>query len=429
MGLGKRAIAIFIFLFILLAPAGSLVWAAEPGAVEIEARLVEFDPEAKVYKATGGVRFTSDDFQLQADTVVYYQESALVTAEQGVKLQTATGSWEGDSLVYSFRDEQGKFSGITGRNGNYYITGKKGELQGEEILLTDTTFTPCELATPCLRIKAGQAWVVNDKVQVKGGWLYLKNLPVLPLPPVTVATDQFTDWPRLEMGADNTRGLYVTGELTHELTEEAALYYGGGVGTKKWWNAQAGLRWYLTSDLVFNSSLAWEKNLRGNASLTYNYAPLQVTAAVTRNWTELSSGKNSLTAQGPLTEKSAWQLSYTSSFNEQTNGLVQRQEYGLRLTGPWLPGFTLGAGLYYGAGDLKNNSLNGWHLRTTWSGRINITRTWRIETTGETWWQRGIEPLWIGKTVRLAKDLHCFKVDMGYNLLNKNISFNFGFNW
>ncbi|NLY92207.1 MAG: LPS-assembly protein LptD [Firmicutes bacterium] len=429
MGLRKRAITVFIFLFVLSLIVETRVWAAEPRAVEIEARLVEFDPEHKVYKATGGVRFTRDDFRLQADTVVYYQETALVMAEHGVKLQTAEGSWEGESLVYSFRDEQGKFGAITGKNGNYYITGKAGELQGEEILLTGATFTPCELATPCLKIKAGKVRVVNDKVQVKGGWLYLKNLPVLPLPPVTVATDQFADWPRLEIGANSTRGFFVTGELTHTLTEEATFRYGGGVGTNEWWNVQAGLRWKLASGLVFNSTLTWEEYLRSSASLTYNHAPLQVTAAVNRNFSERRSGENSLTVQGPLTKKSTWQLLYTSSFNEKTKGLNQRQDYGLRITGRWVPGFTLGAGLYYGAGDLKSNSLNGWHLRTTWSGGINLGRTLRIQTAGEARWQTGIEPLWVEKTVKLVKDLHCFKVDLGYDLLDESYSFNFGFNW
>lgn len=429
MELAKRTLTVFILMLFLPLVAQTPVRAAEPPAVEIEARLVEFDPDTKVYKATGGVKFYGEDFRLEAETVVYNQEAALVTAERGVKLRTAEGSWTGESLVYSFRDRQGKFTAVAGKSGKYYLNGKAGEFSGEELLLTDATFTPCALTTPCLKIRAGRVRVVDDKVEVQRGWLYLKNLPVLPLPPVTVATDQFADWPRLEIGANSTRGFFVTGELTHTLTEEATFRYGGGVGTNEWWNVQAGLRWKLASGLVFNSTLTWEEYLRSSASLTYNHAPLQVTAAVNRNFSERRSGENSLTVQGPLTKKSTWQLLYTSSFNEKTKGLNQRQDYGLRITGRWVPGFTLGAGLYYGAGDLKSNSLNGWHLRTTWSGGINLGRTLRIQTAGEARWQTGIEPLWVEKTVKLVKDLHCFKVDLGYDLLDESYSFNFGFNW
>ncbi|HHT48362.1 MAG TPA: LPS-assembly protein LptD [Firmicutes bacterium] len=429
MRFGKTALTILSILFLLLMMENTPVLAVQPRAVEIEARLVEFDPATKIYKATGGVHFISGDFRLQADTVIYYQETDLVTAEQRVKVQTAEGNWEGENLVYSFRDQQGKMTALTGQGGQYYLSGKTGEFNGEEILVEGATFTPCELAIPCLKIKAGQVRLVNDKVQVKRGWLCLKNLPVLPLPPLTFATDQFEDWPQLQVGANNTRGAYVTGKLTHQITKGATLSYGGGVGTKEWWNAQAGLRWNLTSNLIFNSTFTWEDYLRGSASLTYKHAPLQVTTAVNRNWAKLVSGEHSLTVQGPLSKKSTLALSHTSSFNERTRGMHRRKDSGLRLTGRWLPGFTLGAGLYYGAGDLKKNSLNGWHLRTTWSGGINIARTLRIETAGETRWQKGIEPLWVEKTVKLVKDLHCFKVDLGYDLLDESYSLNFGFNW
>ena len=431
MEFAKRMLTAFIFFFLLPLAVPTPVRASAPPAVEIEARMVEFDPETKVYRATGGVKFSGKDFQLEAETVVYDQVTAVVRAERGVKLRTADGTWRGESLVYSFREEKGKFTAATGENGKYYFTGKEGELKGKELFLTDATFTPCELPTPCLKIRAGRVRVVGDQVEVKGGWLYLKNLPLLPLPPVTITTtnNQLDDWPRLDAGFNSSRGAYVTGEFTHTLSEKAALRYGGGGGTNKWWTAKAGLRWDLASNLVFNSSLAWEDYLQGKASLTYHYAPLKVTAAVDRDFAELSAGENSLTVEGPLAGQSTWQLLYTSSFNEKTNGLSERQDYGLRFSGPWLPGFTLGTGFYYGTGDAKGNSLNGWHLRTTWSGGFKLTRTLRLETTGETRWQTGRAPLWVENTVKLVKDLHCFKVDLGYDLVEESISFAFGFNW
>ncbi|HHW12841.1 MAG TPA: LPS-assembly protein LptD [Firmicutes bacterium] len=429
MQLTKVKIVGIVLCFILLAGVGTPALATSPREVEIEARLVEFDPDSGVYRASGGVILTSGDFQLQAETVLYNQETEVITAEQGVKLKTATGNWEGESLVYSFRTEEGTLTAFRGAMGSAFYTGQTGELRGEEIRVQGASFTRCELTSPCVKIKAGRVRLVEDRVQVSGGWLYLKNFPVLPLPPLAFRPDQFENWPQLEIGVNSTRGFYVLGRLTHQVNEQVDLNYSGGVGTNRWWNVQGGIRWDLLPGLVFNSTLTWEDYLRGNASLTYKWAPLQFRTAVQHNWADLPSGEHSFSVMGPLSKKSNLEFSYTSSFNEKKQGEQRRADYGLRLTGRWLPGFTLGAGLFYGEGDLKSNSLNGWHLRTTWSGGINLARTWRVQVAGETRWQAGIEPLWVNNQVKLVKDLHCFRADLGYNLLDESVSFNLMFNW
>ncbi|NLM37259.1 MAG: LPS-assembly protein LptD [Firmicutes bacterium] len=404
--------------------------ATPPREVEIDARLVEFDPESRVYRASGGVLLTSGDFRLQAETVLYNQDTEVVTAERGVKLQTATGTWEGESLVYSFRTEEGTLTAFRGAMGSSFYTGQSGELHGEEVRVQEASFTRCALASPCVAIKARRVRLVDDRVQVGGGWLYIKNLPVLPLPPVTFSPDQFENWPQLEVGVNSTRGLYVVGRLTHQVNKEVRLHYGGGLGTNRWWNLQGGMRWAPLPGLALNAGLTWEEYLRGSAGLTYDWAPLQFRAAVQRDWDDLASGEHTFAVAGPLTKKSNLEFSYTSSFEEQTTGEQYRADYGLHLTGRWLPGFTLGAGLFYGAGDLKeSDSLNGWYLRTTWDGGINLTRTWGLKVAGETRWQAGSTPLWVNNQVKLVKDLHCFRADLGYDLLDETVSFNLMFNW
>lgn len=429
MQVNKLYIVAMALVFILLVGIGTPALATAPREVEIEAQLVEFDPDSRVYRASGGVILTSGDFRMQAETVLYNQETEVITAEQGVKLQTATGNWEGESLVYSFRTEEGTLTAFRGAMGSSFYTGETGELRGEEILVRGGSFTRCELTSPCVKIKARRVRLVDDRVQVGGGWLYLKNFPVLPLPPVIFTPDHFENWPQLEIGANSTRGFYVIGRVTHQVNKQVTLNYSGGVGTNQWWNVQSGMRWNVLPGLVLNSTLTWEEYLRGNASLTYNWSPVQFRASVKRNWSELVSGEQTFSVMRPLTKKSNLELSYTSSFNEKTKGELRRADYGLRLTGRWLPGFTLGAGLFYGEGDLKSDSLNGWHLRTTWSGGVNIARTWRIQVAGETRWQTGIEPLWVDNQVKLVKDLHCFQVDLGYDLLDESVNFNFMFKW
>ena len=190
MQVNKLYIVGMALVFILLVGIGTPALATAPREVEIEAQLVEFDPDSRVYRASGGVILTSGDFRLQAETVLYNQETEVITAEQGVKLQTATGNWEGESLVYSFRTEEGTLTAFRGAMGSSFIPGKQGSA-GEEILVRGGSFTRCELTSPCVKIKARRVRLVDDRVQVGGGWLYLKNFPVLPLPPVTFTPDQF----------------------------------------------------------------------------------------------------------------------------------------------------------------------------------------------------------------------------------------------
>ncbi|NLW59794.1 MAG: hypothetical protein GX073_05540 [Firmicutes bacterium] len=430
MQLAKIKTVCLVLVFALLAGVSNPVLASTLREVEIVAQLVEFDPDSRVYRASGGVILTSGDFQLQAETVFYDQETEVIRAEQGVKLQTANGNWEGEALVYSFRGEEGTLTAFRGAIGSSYYTGRTGELREEEILVQGGSFTRCALASPCVKIKAERVRLVNDRVEVGGGWLYLKNFPVLPLPPVAFTPDQFENWPRLELGVNRTRGLYMIGRLTHQVNEQVRLNYGGGVGTNRWWNIQGGIDWDLLPGLVLNSTLTWEEYFRGSASLRYNWAPVQFRAAVQRNWDDLTSGEHSLAVGGPLTDKSHLELSYTSSFEEEEQDVLQRADYGLHLTGRWLSGFILGAGLFYGEGDhLNDYSLNGWYLRTNWSGGINFARTWRIQVAGETRWQAGIAPRWVEKQVNLVKDLHCFQVALGYDLLDESVNFNFMLNW
>ena len=110
-----------------------------------------FDPDSRVI-APAGVIMTSGDFQLQAETVFYNQETEIITAEQGVRLQTAAGNWEGKvSSILSIRRRDADCLPRCGWL--VFYTGQTGELRGEEILVQGGSFTRCELTSPCVRLK------------------------------------------------------------------------------------------------------------------------------------------------------------------------------------------------------------------------------------------------------------------------------------
>ena len=109
--------------------------AAAPREVEIEARLVEFDPAAKVYRATGGVSLPAVISSCRRIPSSITKKPISSRRSKGLNSRPPTGSWEGESLVYSFRDGGGKLTAFSGQTVSHISTGETGELRGEEILV------------------------------------------------------------------------------------------------------------------------------------------------------------------------------------------------------------------------------------------------------------------------------------------------------
>ena len=427
----KNGMIIVVLIFLMLTCYLLPATAASEEDIEIEALMVEFDPVQRIYMASGGVKFKNGDFLLQAENLRYNQKEEFLQAENRIKLITSFGTWEGEKIEYSFRNNKGEISAPRGVVGETLVSGEKAEINEEILFLNDTSFTKCDLATPCIKIKASKVQLVEKRVKVKGGLLYLKNLPLLPLPPLTVSTDSFDNWPLLELGLNNNRGLYLVGKLTHEVNKQFKLNYGLGLGTNKWFRLQGGGDWLVTPRLVWNSELTWEpkKSLNGNSGLTYYFPRAEFKAELKKGWTGISSTEGSLKLKFPLFTNAKAEFVYVSNFTEGNQVIEKRQDVGGRITGNWLPGFSLGAGMLYGEGDLKTGSLNGWYGETFWNGSIGLLPTWRLAVEGKNLWQRGANPLWVQNKVELIKDLHCFKASLGYDFLNQNVHFNLGFNW
>jgi hypothetical protein len=422
-----QAITIVLILVIGLAFPVS----AQTEYLEIDAPMVEFNPDQQIYIASGGVIFKKDNFLLTAEKVIYDRKQELIKAEERVRLSTPSGTWEGDRAEYSFKTEKGEITSLKGSTGKILVSGSKGKIDGEHFNLEKADITRCNLSVPCIKIKAKKVNLVEQRAKLQGAWLYIKKLPVLPLPPLTVPTDNLEGWPKVEAGYNNTRGLYLYGRIDQETGENSNLYYGVGAGTKKWLSLQGGWNWHLTPDLLLSTGLNWEpwNKLTGNGSLSYKLPGAEFTAKAERGWNSSSTGTDSFKIKAPLFSRTKGELIYSSSFvKNQTNTLV-REEYGGRITGPWIPGFTLGTGVIHGTGDLGGRGPNGWYLETSWNGGFELLPTWRVKAVGKTFWQKGAEVHWVNNTVSLAKDLHCFKAELGYNFVGKSIQFDLGINW
>ncbi|NLW56332.1 MAG: hypothetical protein GX050_06940 [Firmicutes bacterium] len=425
----KPIILAFLFLSSGLLP----VAAAENQQLEIEALQVEFDPEQRIYVASGEVRFSTADFLLEAEHLLYYQEEELVIAEKDVKLVTSSGTWKGEKIEYSLREDRGRIITPRGTVGQSLLSGEHGGIDGDQLYLEDVAFTRCALSVPCIKIKTSRVVVEEDKIKSKWGWLYLKNLPVLPLPPLTLPADGYDNWPQLEVGANSTRGLFVEGIFSHQVSEGFVLNYGMGLGTNQWQRLRSEGRWTLTPNLTVTPRLFWEpgKNLNGNATLVYRFPRgVQLRAEVDRDWKSQSTvGEDTLSLGFPLFGKTRGELVYSTNLNDNQQRLRRRQDYGGRITTRLLPGFTLSTALFYGDGNLPAGRFNDWYWETSWNGGVKLASTWRVEAEGKHRWQSGKDLKWVTNKVRLVKDLHCFKASLGYNINSESYEFALSFNW
>lgn len=422
-----KAIILTIILTICLA----LPVSAQTEQVEIDAAMVEFDPNQQIYIASGGVLFKKDKFLLTAEKVIYDQKQELIKAEDGVRLITPSGTWEGERVEFSFKSGEGEITSLKGLTGKILVSSSKGKIDGERFFLEEADFTRCDLLVPCIKIKANKVNLFEERAKIRGAWLYIKNLPVLPLPPLTIPTDNLESWPKVEAGFNNSRGLYLYGRLDHKPSEHSNLYYGVGVGTKNWLSLQGGLNWSLNKDLILSTGLKWEpwKKLTGNGGLSYKLSWAEFTAEAERSWSSSLTGTDSFKIKTPLFAGTKGEILYSSSFiKNQTNTLV-REEYGGRITGPWIPGFSLGTGILYGTGDLEGRGPNGWYLETSWNGGFRLSSSWKFETEGKNLWKNGEGVHWVTNKANLIKELHCFKAGLGYDFKGKSILFNIGLKW
>ncbi|HBT17098.1 MAG TPA: hypothetical protein DEB05_09105, partial [Firmicutes bacterium] len=111
-------------------------------------------------------KFKNGDFLLQAENLRYNQKEEFLQAENRIKLITSFGTWEGEKIEYSFRNNKGEISAPRGVVGETLVSGEKAEINEEILFLNDTSFTKCDLATPCIKIKASKVQLVEKRVKV-----------------------------------------------------------------------------------------------------------------------------------------------------------------------------------------------------------------------------------------------------------------------
>ncbi|HEY8345309.1 MAG TPA: LPS export ABC transporter periplasmic protein LptC, partial [Bacillota bacterium] len=230
-----------VFFFATIFLLSGQVWATSGEEVEIEADVLEYDPATGIMNAFGNVKLRQDEITITTSQLFYCREDGMVRTNETVHFQSSTLDLTGEGLWYSLSTREGEIKEVKGQGKEVYFSGRAGIISPDDFTVRDGSYTTCELANPCFNISARKVRIDEEYVKIGFGWLELKGLKVLPLPPLRLPTDM--DWPDLEAGYTNERGLFVGVTTEQPVSERVRYSYGGSIGTKKWLSLDAGLTW------------------------------------------------------------------------------------------------------------------------------------------------------------------------------------------
>jgi len=265
-------------------------------------------PEGKrviIHEGNVDVRFGI--YRLQADKITIVEEENKITAEGSVvfdqgddqRITGARGVWNYKTKLGYFEDSTG-FTNQTNDGTVIYFTADRVErVSLTEIVVTHGKFTACEEAVPKWSFTAEKARIrMNDKIKIRNAKFRLKDIPVLPLPYVSIPIkkqDRQSGFLTPTIGYSGSKGLRVTGAYYKTLGRSADLTlhtdifsargigYGLDVRTRANSRSYLNFGFYAVKDRIFGPGPDAEHPDQGG-SIVYaegvHYFPNGFTAAV-----------------------------------------------------------------------------------------------------------------------------------------------------
>jgi len=220
---------------------GELVVYSEHNTVE--------GPEGKrviVHEGNVDVRFGI--YRLQADKITIVEAENKITAEGSVvfdqgddqRITGARGVWNYKTKLGVFEDSTG-FTNQTNDGTVIYFTADRVErVSLNEIVVIKGKFTACEEAVPKWSFTAEKARIrLNDKIKIRNAKFRVKDIPLLPLPYVSIPIkrqDRSSGFLTPTVGYSGSKGLRLTGAYyktlgrSADLTLHTDIYSARGIG-------------------------------------------------------------------------------------------------------------------------------------------------------------------------------------------------------
>lgn len=208
-----------------------------------ERQTVEGEEGSRVITHSGNVDVRYGIYRMQADKITIYEAKQLMEAEGSVVFdqgddQRITGSravWNYATKLGTFENSTG-FTNQTNDGTVIYFTAEKVERTSlDEVVVTKGEFTACEEAVPKWSFTADEATIkVNDRVKLKNGKFRVKDVPLIPIPYVSIPIkerDRASGFLTPTFGFSGDKGFRISGAYFQTLGRSADITFRGDIYT------------------------------------------------------------------------------------------------------------------------------------------------------------------------------------------------------
>jgi hypothetical protein len=427
-------LAVFFSLTAGLAAAAGQVPAGEE--IEIIAGQAEFDPETQVFTGSDGVEIRSGELVIKGNQV-FFDPQGWAKATGAVELIHPDFSLTGEDLSYDFQAGTGEIEEVTGEMEGTFFHGSRAEVTGSSLSLHDATFTRCALPQPDLEFSVRKVQADNERIKTSAGWLKVKGLRLLPMPPLNLPTKSSEGWPFLRVGYDADWSVFFSGSLRYPFFTDFSVSTGVTVGANGRLELTAGLQWLPSQVLTMDTNYTWDNQAGEKLVFSLAHRPIrsQFSAGITNNREEGKiPGEGWIRLSFPVASQATGELflrkGYPRAIGLGTSpGAPQAEIFGGRIRKNWAPGFSTRHGLIHTRGEWKSEYyLPGWQLETAVNGRFLRTGPWSLGLEAVYMWGKE-GGLWNTQKVMLFRDLHCFEAGLSYNLLEKKTTLEINLTW
>lgn len=182
--------------------------------------LLDFDEESQIIYGRDRTLIKYKDISLEADRIIYNIRLNEVQADGNVDLTYKGEKVQASAVKYNLKYSEGEAYGVAGQRGLFHFSSpevianlkksynlkesEKAAVEGEptfkqinknEAVLNNTSFTTCDFPIPHYRVRAKEAVIyLNDRVFIRGAWLYIREFPVVYIPVYTRSLKGASPW-------------------------------------------------------------------------------------------------------------------------------------------------------------------------------------------------------------------------------------------
>lgn len=225
---------------------------------------VEGEDGKRILVYTGNVDVRYGIYRMQADKITLYEAEDKMVAEGSVvfdqgddqRITGASGVWNLKTKLGSFVDSTG-FTNQTNDGTVIYFSADRVERTAlDEVVVTKGKFTACVDAVPKWSFTADEATIkINDKVKMKNGKFRVNDIPLVPIPYVSIPInerDRASGFLTPTIGFSGNKGFRISNAYYQTLGRSADVTFRGDIYTSRGIGYGLDLRTRLNTRSFFN---------------------------------------------------------------------------------------------------------------------------------------------------------------------------------